>query len=54
LFTHQIIHTGTGVKPRELRFTSEEEAKQWLAYYQVTPEYKAENYRIEPIAANGE
>ena len=49
MYTHQIIHLGTGVRPQELRFTSLEAAETWLREYQVTQSYKDQNYRIVPI-----
>jgi hypothetical protein len=48
-YTHRIIHIGTGVEPRELRFTSEDGAKMWLDTCGIAQSYKDANYRIIPM-----
>lgn len=48
MYTHQIIDVVTGVRPSELRFESETEARTWLESYGVTQQYKDEHYRIVP------
>ena len=46
---HQIVHIGTGVRPRELQFPSHGAAQHWLDHYGVSAEYKQQNYRIVPM-----
>ncbi len=46
IYTHRIIGIKTGTRPSELRFESREAAEKWLQNYQVSQQYKDENYRI--------
>lgn len=48
---HQVIDIVTGVRPRELIFSSRDAAQRWLDSYQVSDAYKEQHYRIVPMMA---